>query len=1096
MTLKRKQYHINQYNFSDLKVNEEHLLFSVEDKVEHQNSENILFTTIYRILDKKFTTEGKNTLDEIFILNASELKSTDDEQIALYERLMSEGAYIDNVKYIRFGKSSSMAMNQRTLFVKEDLHDTLKEYISLGKTPSQTVISKYETALGLTLSSLNLVEGLPRIAIVKDFEKIVTDDVKMVTKFKVDDNDPKYLEYKKQVEFEELYKTKLKEVKEEFTSSKIRESFPLNVDSECKAASRWNRENRRVKMDQLDKPEGYKVLKNENKAYMVYSEAQTEELPNLINKYSLGYDIKVVENHPNEIVPFDGQGLISMEYAEKLSKKLKLNYVSNGFQIRMPYVKGLVINFDIKTWFQENGVTHISDLWGNLMNVNDIDMILTESCFKAKLEALEGKNKWLFSSAKEYMESLVKYGHNYIGIANHVKSVNENDIYTSLNYQFINSLNLTIDDIMALSKKQGKMLMDILKRGDTAAVKAFLNMTIRDNDKDRLDTDIQKVVDIDARMIFDPRVQTFLRNRVLEALKDMLKGRIQIKANYRFITGDCIAFMEYVSGKTVKGFLNKDEFYCNGVAGENVMMRNPLTSWHEVKKGQFIQSDNKYLQHLDNVVQLNCYDLTMPQLSGADVDGDKIMLTNEPLILKAVLDDLVIVNDDDKTTAKAFEYNMENIINFELKNLSNMTPVVTNINTLLQSYALEKGDLRSSELAIATCKQLQAEFIDSVKKGTNPQIPEVLLDLQDKKPYFQKFIYEDLFSGRNDYKYLNIYSPLNRFSMAMEERVKQLSEKRYFLTEYLDISTYDLITDMSKVDNETFFNLVDKITPIYNDFAKKKGNLHKEENGIKKTRSNQIEKEQLKVIKQKFKELYQELRQQLNEVCDNPSVLTTVCAYIGYKASKGSNVQGSKIVRTKSYLLPWICTENATGLLENVKSMEKLNKIDVREVPQLNRRDKEYEGLLIVEDGVASCEDVEFDTDLTDGKYPLFNQMGYHFIDYDNSRFSNVETSESEEIKVLSTKPLPKLDSYKCRLVGMNSGFETNLKLSNKVITLGENGNYLGIFLEDEYICGIAQENYESDIQKVFLKDYVGDQFKVKVEKEGRKSLTVNLLSV
>ncbi|KON88860.1 hypothetical protein AF332_20025 [Sporosarcina globispora] len=75
----------------------------------------------------------------------------------------------------------------------------------------------------------------------------------------------------------------------------------------------------------------------------------------------------------------------------------------------------------------------------------------------------------------------------------------------------------------------------------------------------------------------------------------------------------------------------------------------------------------------------------------------------------------------------------------------------------------------------------------------------------------------------------------------------------------------------------------------------------------------------------------------------------------------------------------------------------------------------------------------------------------------------------------------------------MESGAATSLDINSKIVSIGLNGNYLGIFLDGEYICGIAQENDIDEKQKNFLKDYIGTGFKVRVEKESKRSQTVNL---
>ncbi|KGR90167.1 hypothetical protein CD30_13020 [Ureibacillus massiliensis 4400831 = CIP 108448 = CCUG 49529] len=1102
MALKRRQFHIRQYKFTDVKDDNGVLTFPSDAAIEHQNSENILYETLYRLLNKTYdTSEGaKNTLPELFILNANSIDEKDDDQVLRYKKIMSDGVDIDNIHYIRFGKSSSMAMNQRTLFVCSDLHTKLKETITLGKQPNETVISKYETAIGLTLSSINLVKDLPRICIVKDFETSLVADVKVVSKFELREEDQEEYQVFAKLEQEEVarkeaFVEKWDEIKE---SRDFLSNTPLYVGENAKSKSAWEREGRRVKVEELDKPEGHKVIKKENKRYPVYKEEQTEEIPNIISKFNVGYDVKLLENHENEITPFDGQGFISFEYARKLSKKLKLKYTSNAFQIRMPYIKGLMITYDLKSWFKEKEVTHIIDLWDNLIDITNLDIIMTESCFKAKLEALgeDVKQKWLFSNMDEYMKLIENYGHRYIGIANYAKSAKLTDLYTPLTYQFINSLDIDYEKLTALNTDIAQLYLDILHHGDVASVKAFLNMIKHEgNEEDVFHTDIAKAIDINERMIFDPRVQVFLRRQILRSFKELAIGRVPVKGDYKFVTGDCVALAEWITyndKEKVVGFLQSDEFYCNGKSGQYVMMRNPLTSWHEVKKANFVSSNNRYVEHLNNVIQFNAgKDLTMAQLSGCDFDGDKVLLTNEPLIYESVIEDFVIVNIDDKTTANAKPYNLDSIIEFELKNLSNETALVTNIGTYFQTLALEEGNLRDRELEIATCKQLQAEFIDSVKKGTNPTIPAILLEVANKKPFFQKFIY-----GGEEYKYLKIKSPLNRLAMSLDKWLKKQEEKKVFITEYLDIDTMELITDMSKVDQKSFFELTKKIAPIYNDYAKAKGELWKEEKQINKLRMSDKERDQLEHINKQYKDLYEKTRKKCVAVCDNESVLATICTYIEYRYSKQSSENSKLVSRTKSYIFPWIMAPE--GIMENLKTHEDEIKVDIVEVPQLNGLEKEYEGIVSVVNCSASIDDVQFETKLADGNYRLFNQIGYHFIDYDHQRKTNVETLSSDVIKKTNEESsIEPLKNYKCRLLGnITDGYSVSERINHQIISLNMNGNYLGIYLGNEYICGIAQESYTNLEKKIMLENYIGQSFKVSVEKINTKSLTVYLNSL
>ncbi|MFB4471806.1 hypothetical protein ACDI16_02410 [Oceanobacillus caeni] len=1075
---KRKQYMIMHYKFNKLVDKGDYLEFVEDSKVEYTSSENILFNTVCRISKDHEVNEKETKINSIFVLNASQVNKDNESDLRLYERIMRKGVFINGIKFVRFGKSSSMTMNQRTLFVKETLHDKLKEYISLDKIPNKTVISKYETALGLTLSSLVLVKGLPKIAIVPDFERTVIEDVKTVDKFIPSEKDMQTDEYKEHIKNEQLekeYQEKGKQVIELFTSTYLKKNFTLSTNQSHRSKSAWNREMLQVKVDELDKPVGYKQY--EDNVYAVYSKNQTEKELVTINKYNLGYEVNVRKNYENTIEPFDGMALVSFEYANKLDKGLKLKHKANGYQIRMPYVKGLAIRFNVKDWFEEHNVTEIKDIWGNTIPVDGLDLILTESCFKAKQEASSDKSNRLFESIDEYIELLKKYGHNYIGITDAIKPVDKSDIYTPLTYQFLNSLNLSVENLRELADKPVQMYAKIMKYGDVASVKAFLNMIVKEDDESRLDVDVKKAIDLNSAMIFDPRCKEFIIKQIKQKIRDLAVGKIPVQGNYKYVSGDTIALMQHMSGKEVKGFLRYDEQYCNGITGEHVMMRNPLTSWHEVHKTNFVKSDIEYVQHLNNVIQINSYDLTMPKNSGMDVDGDKVLLTNEPIIKNAVIDDLVIVNKDDKTTTNAQPYEMESIVKFELRNLDNMTGVITNINTMLQSYALEKGDLRYKELEIATCKQLQAEFIDSIKKGTNPIIPKVLLKYKRFKPYFQRYVY-----GNYDVKkYRAVKSPLNLFCyFKVEKWMKSVDQGRYVNSEQNDLHSVDafsLIRDMSKVNfrESVILKLVKQIEPIYDWYAKEKQAIWREEKEINKRRPTEDEKEQLMEIKHKWQELYEKTRNKLQVICDNPSVLTSACITLGYDK--------------KSYVFGWIATKDAEGILENIRASEEMYKTDVKAIPQLDRLNRTYGGLvMVVKDGLGHFVSLgdTFRVSLEDGKYPVVEQMGYHFVEVENKRNSNIEVSDSASLDVEVT--LKPLRDYNATLVNIK-----DTDIDDKTIYLKKDGKYLNVLLDNRLVAGISKDSRYDFKNEIGLDDYVDKPIKIKVKKVNKNSINVTL---
>ena len=80
-----------------------------------------------------------------------------------------------------------------------------------------------------------------------------------------------------------------------------------------------------------------------------------------------------------EITEFDGEGLVSAELAGKIDDSE--NHLHHSFQIRLPYIKGVVHEVDFKSLFAELGISEITDIWGNQHRVSDVELIINKSMF-------------------------------------------------------------------------------------------------------------------------------------------------------------------------------------------------------------------------------------------------------------------------------------------------------------------------------------------------------------------------------------------------------------------------------------------------------------------------------------------------------------------------------------------------------------------------------------------------------------------------------------------------------------------------------------------------------------------------------------------
>ena len=68
-----------------------------------------------------------------------------------------------------------------------------------------------------------------------------------------------------------------------------------------------------------------------------------------------------------------------MEYAKTVDRAYCGGTLHTSFQIRLPYVKGMLHQVDFKEFLSCAGMKTITDLWGTVHDVANVDIILTKS---------------------------------------------------------------------------------------------------------------------------------------------------------------------------------------------------------------------------------------------------------------------------------------------------------------------------------------------------------------------------------------------------------------------------------------------------------------------------------------------------------------------------------------------------------------------------------------------------------------------------------------------------------------------------------------------------------------------------------------------
>ena len=371
------------------------------------------------------------------------------------------------------------------------------------------------------------------------------------------------------------------------------------------------------------------------------------------------------------ITAFDGEGLISKEYAKVIDKAYCGEHIHTSFQIRMPYVKGMLHQVDFKRFLTNTGVETITDIYGKVHRVDDVDIILTKSMFKGYGWLKDCDMTW-----EDYWEAFRKYNHAlYITNVSHVIPQE----YTDLNYQFISTLAVTDEEFRPKDLPDGwdhspndderhwltklteteyyNLCCDKEYRLDY-----FLKvLKIKGYDKESKRYKLARILKKNPLFINESVYHDELKTRAEKIFEDYSVGTILVEGDNRFLSGDLIEFLRWLLSDERKKKKRQRTF--DEVAKENklqpfsfhapmskykngqvcTLLRNPHIARNEEVQlrvhTEFVKRDNMrnfFLKHLTDVVMIDPRILAAERLGGADYDGDMIRTISDPLVNECV----------------------------------------------------------------------------------------------------------------------------------------------------------------------------------------------------------------------------------------------------------------------------------------------------------------------------------------------------------------------------------------------------------------------------------------------------------------------------
>ena len=341
----------------------------------------------------------------------------------------------------------------------------------------------------------------------------------------------------------------------------------------------------------------------------------------------------VMETKDNEDITIDasdGFGLMLPSLADRWSDELGLDYLMSGCNTRASFEKGMVFTFDFIDFADKvaGGKYIIRDAWGNDIDIRNVELILTTSMLKL----------WdSYSSIDDYIEKCKANKYTF-GVPKVCPKELENE--RSLNYQFIQSYDLSDDDIEELIKPTMDEIKEVLG-GDWRKTILFLRGSgLNEKNVISSEDDVAKAIMIDRHMLND----TYVRNMIYQNIKNRIDeakiGVLKVHGNYSIASGDPYALCQSIFGLEVTGLLKRGEIYnrywsARGV-DKLVCFRAPMTTHENIRAVHPANRDdvNYWFRYMKTCTVFNAWGTEMNSLNGMDFDGDLVMLTDNPVLVR------------------------------------------------------------------------------------------------------------------------------------------------------------------------------------------------------------------------------------------------------------------------------------------------------------------------------------------------------------------------------------------------------------------------------------------------------------------------------
>ncbi|MEQ3205434.1 hypothetical protein AAA089_09805, partial [Faecalibacterium prausnitzii] len=413
----------------------------------------------------------------------------------------------------------------------------------------------------------------------------------------------------------------------------------------------------------------------------------------------------------------------------------------------------------------------IKDSWGNYKDINRVQVILTTSMLKL----------WdSYHSCEDYFENC-RENHYHFSVTKTCEL--ELDEERNLNYQFIQSYQLTNDEIRELVKPTLDEIKGVMGGDWRKALLYMRGSGMRDDPNyiNSLENDYIKALMIEPKMIDDPYVQNRIRYFIKKRISQAKTGVVKVRGNFQVASGDPYALCQSIFGMEVTGLLKAGEIYSRFWNDRDVKrvacFRAPMSCHNNIVLRNLNSNDDckNWYRYMKTVTILSAWDNTCAALNGADFDGDLIFSTDNNVLIRNKRETptlLCVQKKGEKKIPTEDDLAESNAAGFG-NDVGSTTNHITSMGDVQSQF--EPGSQEYEELDYRImCGQLyQQNVLDAVKGVKCKPMPRYWYDLkactvkdddnpdtiEDKKlwssicawrkPYFMSYIYP---AQMRDYK--------------------------------------------------------------------------------------------------------------------------------------------------------------------------------------------------------------------------------------------------------------------------------------------------------------------------------------------------------